>query len=354
MALVATACSGGSGSDGDSDVITLQYASHLSANSPYGLTTQWWADEIETRSGGRIQFEFFWDGTIAGSGEGLRAIGDGRVEAGDVTPGQTPGMLPLSGVDVIPFDTNNVTASMIAFNEVSKSNELFSEEYERNGLKFLATKSGGQGVIGSSTRIDGVDGLSGLDFRVIPSTSAAFQATGATPIVLGTAEVYEGMQRGTIDAYGSVPLDLVPSFSLQEVTEYVVADQMGEYASVIAVMNLDAWNALDPELQAVITDVSEEIAEHHTGEMARVEDEACQTLADAGTEIVVWDESEYGKWRSALGDEAEPWVASAVASGLSEDDARAFIDEWRGFYEEAVADKADAVQGLERCASQRG
>ena len=59
-------------------------------------TAKWWADEVAKRSGGRIEWEFFWMGALTKAGEELEAVEIGLAQVGTVAAPYYAGKLPLN------------------------------------------------------------------------------------------------------------------------------------------------------------------------------------------------------------------------------------------------------------------
>ena len=69
---------------------TLRLTSPVPRGPAHVEAIQWWADEVEERSGGRIEFQIFYAGSLMGALETLPATRDGRVDGGYMSPGYWP------------------------------------------------------------------------------------------------------------------------------------------------------------------------------------------------------------------------------------------------------------------------
>ena len=79
-------------------------AMNLRLGHTYAPTTiqsqidQWFVDEIDKRSGGKIKIRIFWSEMLGKNTEMLDLIGNGAIELGIIVPSFFPTRLPLSGI----------------------------------------------------------------------------------------------------------------------------------------------------------------------------------------------------------------------------------------------------------------
>jgi len=127
---------------------------------------------------------------------------------------------------------------------------------------------------------------------------------------------------------------------------------IGHYASAAIVMNLDLWNSLDPDLQALMTELAEEFMfEAAIPLVAEMESEACDAILAANGTVTVFPAAEVEAARATIGDASlNRWRTAAVTSGVSEADVDAFRAEWLRRYESFVG-QVPYTSGMAACAN---
>ncbi|WP_319518292.1 TRAP transporter substrate-binding protein [uncultured Martelella sp.] len=101
----------------------------------------------------------------------------------------------------------------------------------------------------SKTPVETADDIEGLKLRQYQDQLVidAWTHLGAEVRVLPWGEVYDGINRGIVDAVTS-PAELIESMRFYEVAPYII--RTNEYPQAVAwMMNADAWNALTPDQQ---------------------------------------------------------------------------------------------------------
>lgn len=92
--------------------------------------------------------------------------------------------------------------------------------------------------------------LAGRKVRGTPTYFGPIKALGAEPVVLPGSEIYSALQTGIVDGAGWPAAGMV-SMKHYEVADYRLRPTFGAATQPVFV-NLDAWNALTPEEQAIL------------------------------------------------------------------------------------------------------
>lgn len=329
----------------DEETYTIRFANFLGPDAAQILANIWWANEVEARTDGRVQVEFFHSGALLDATDTLPGIGDGRADMGYAVHFYHPGELPLSTISELPFMTTNPQVQTRAFTKLYQESDDFRAEWEAFGVHVLHFNPSGVIILGSQEQVTSLDQLDGLQVRAVGYAAEALQELGANPIAMPAPEIYESVQRGLLDAYSSFPFEVIASAQLQEVAPYVVDLGLGNYLITAAPINLELWNSLPEDIRQIMTEVSAELTETAVWDIyADVENSVCEAIGAAGGVVSVLPEAEVDQWRSDIGDRfIDRWLES-VGSGGEE-----FLDQ----YESAIAEyEADATfeSGVRRCA----
>lgn len=348
---------GASGEDGGSaldglDPITLDLASFYNPSTSTGAATEWWIEELEARTDGLVTVEPFWDSSLLGPTEIKDGVVDGRVDLGHFSYAYHPAEFPLSTVVEVPFLGNNLPAQSTALNELYAGNEDFRTEYEDKGIRVMSFAGSPSPLTGANEPFDSIDFLEGKTVRASGFMVQGLQAIGADPVGLGVNEVYEAMQRGTIDAYSGLILDVITPLGLHEVGPHVVDAGTGHYASVTLSMSLDTWEGLPAPVQEIIEELNAEFPEQHTAAAEETEDAACTEILESGGSVTIFPPEETERWAEALGDAPlEGYLEGAAEAGA---DGQEIHDTYEAAFDRAAAeDFPDYASGMERCVAQQ-
>src|SRR5688572_22251567 len=83
---------------------TLRFASFLPATLPQTQTDQWFADEVNKRSGGKLKIQVFAGGALGKPTELLKLVSEGGVQMATTSPAYFPSQLPLlSATNSLPL-----------------------------------------------------------------------------------------------------------------------------------------------------------------------------------------------------------------------------------------------------------
>lgn len=352
LAMMLAACgagddagaAGGQGTDSGGDDPGETYEIVLSTvGTEDGMMngTNWWADEVERRTDGRVTVDIVYDGALVSEAETLPAIRDGRITAGWMAGAYAPDELSLWEVIGIPFETKDSYAAATAFYEMYQEEGPFRQQFHEAGAHVLHFIPHSQTMIGmSEDHLRSPQDLQGKRLRAVGYISVALDILGAEPQPTAGVEIYENLQRGILDGYGGFPFDTVVEFSLHEVAPYTNDLGVGHYASNAILINLDFWEELPDDLRATIQEVTDEV-QYEVGieELHAIEEKACARYLEGDAPIYVWPEEDTQQLRDQIGDQVfEAWLSDAVATGVSEDDARAFHDDFLDTYEQLAAD----------------
>lgn len=192
----------------DLEPVTLTYqptaASGESIMAPGGTVL---AEEIEKRSGGKIDVDIVWGQAIAGYTEVHDALADGRVDLAFTLPAYTPAefaAFDAIGTAMSELPTSPYAGELVANAagiDVAWDSAGVMGDFENAGLVPLIPliASGGYYTMCSEPMSSLAD-WKGKQVRVGSAAGGdQVQALGASPVSLSFPETYEALQRGTVD-----------------------------------------------------------------------------------------------------------------------------------------------------------
>lgn len=277
-----------------------------------------WADELERRTNGKVHVEIYPGGTQLGNvAKQLDQVRAGVVDMAHGLHGIPRGRFPKTSIIDLPFLTERADAASRALWDIYP--EYLADEYR--GVKVLALHAHNGGLIHTRDRkVTSMEDMEGLRIRTpSPAVSAMLEYLGASPVGMPPNQVYESLQKGTLD--GTVfPWDPVKSFKLNEVLNYHL-DARAYTVSFYFVMNQRKYDSLPEDVRQVIDDISGEAIVSQIGGWWDKWDAVGRAEAESmGDQITVLSAAERERWREALQPMIEEYLDDMEERGV--DNAR--------------------------------
>jgi TRAP-type C4-dicarboxylate transport system substrate-binding protein len=362
LALIVSACGGttteasGEGTtttEVAGDPVRLVYASFAVEDSPHSQAFAWMADEMNKRTNGRVTIEPFYAGALCAFADIFDCIKDGRADFGLFLPVQQPSFFPYSSVGSVLFVSRDTQAHSEAFSEMAKSNDQFKAEWAAQGMAPLWFASIGPAILGANEPVENIDWLKNKSIRATGYFTQALNAVGANPVALSNAEVYEAIQRGTIDAFYASTLDgAALDNSHYEVTSDWEDLGAGEYVSIATAVSQRALDQLTEEEQTILFDLAEQVRSDFFDKYYFPQMEvACDNAINGGLKsLTIWPEEETQRFADAAADVVKnQWIADTEAGGAT--GAAEFFDEFVATVREKEATSTLGQTATERCAA---
>ena len=199
---------------------------------------------------------------------------------------------------------------------------------EHAGTRLLGLFLHGPGMLHNNQRpIATVADLAGLKIRV-PGGYVAdlLKGFGVEPVFMPSGEVYEKLSRGVVDGV-TFPYDAIASFKLAEYLKNTTKVPGGIYNTTwFLVMNQAKWDAISPEDQAKITELSGLAFATRVGNAWNGADEAGRAAAEAAGVVAVDAPAEVLDAIRARAAELEAAWADSLGEGF---DGRAALAAFR-------------------------
>jgi TRAP-type mannitol/chloroaromatic compound transport system substrate-binding protein len=245
------------------------------------------AKRIEKASNGRLKIKIFAGGELVPALEVLDAVSLGTVHMGHDSAYYHRGKVPAAQYfTTIPF--GQTAHEINAWMYYGGGLELWRELYAPlNVLPFPAGNTGVQMAGWFNKEINSVADLKGLKMRIPGMGGEVMQRAGATQVTVPASEIFTALQTGNIDAAEWVGPYNDLSLGLHKVARYYYYPGWHETSPMLqCTINIDAWNSLPPDLQAIVENVCQAIntdimAEYTWGNAVALE----QLKADPNVEI---------------------------------------------------------------------
>lgn len=294
-ALVAlSGCAAPAGAGGE--VRTLRIASFAGDGTADTAAAKEWAALVTEYSGGELEFEFHLSGSLLDATQILSGVGDGVVDLGITSHGYYPGELPLSHVLNLGFQSSNSQALAATMRDLYANDSAYQAEWQQNNVRPLIFGLQSSTVVGCKEEVSSPDWFGGKNVRAAALIVQDFSSVDANVVSLVAGETLDAFERGVIDCWSALPLELASDLGLAELTPYIHDYGRGSNGALELMIGTGVWDSLTPEQQEAMNRASDEIAERFTEILGERVTAACDEIEAAGGVVVRFDDDEVEAW----------------------------------------------------------
>lgn len=208
-----------------------------------------WVEDMEKRTNGRWQIKLHYGAVLGPAKEHFDGIKAGLFEACQFCCSYAPGKTPLHSVHELPFilpqDAREISELLAALWE----HPAFLKELARWKAVPLLPAALPQDGLMSTKPIYKAEDFNGLRVRISGEQARVLAMFGAVPAMVPGPDMYEAMQRGTVDALATPWPFAFGSFKIYEVSKYATPNFAPGSKCCAYVVNKDAWKALPEEFK---------------------------------------------------------------------------------------------------------
>jgi TRAP-type C4-dicarboxylate transport system substrate-binding protein len=304
--VVAAACLGMPGIAG-ADETTLLFGTSTPPGTHISVRVfHPWAERINEQGKGIVKLDIRDGMEIANPGNFYSRVRDDVIQIGWGSHNSVAGTFALSGFSNMPFQTESSETSSVAFWRLIKAG-YFDAEYKDIVPLFVQIYPQSQIHLAKAPKLPG--DIGGLRLMVVAKTSAeVVSRLGAAPISLLLPELYQGLQRNTVDG-ALMSWTAFQPFKLAEVTSYHIDTRLGTPPAMVF-MTKTRYAALSPEARKLIDQNSGEVESRALGKAwDEVEEEARQAAKkDQKHTVVVPSPELTAKWQQEVAPVTDAWV----------------------------------------------
>lgn len=320
------ACGGGTTDVKDNaETAAPEYTFSIAMDSPQESVNYIFADafkkELEERSNGKITLEIYTNGALGGDREMAESVQAGNIDFALQTTAPQVNFIPNLAVFDMPSVFPDVPTARAALD--SDFFDTISKEYLAKGFKLLAFADQGFRVLSINKEIKTIDDFNGVKIRTMenPYHVKYWTAVGANPTPMAFAEVYIGLQQGSIDAQEN-PYETIVAAKFQEQQKFVY-NTNHIFHIITLITNPATFDGLSADLQKVVAesavaarDFARQAADDRVADRISIIEEAGCQVKDISEEVHK-DMQEralvaYDAIRAEIGDELVDALIKAV------------------------------------------
>lgn len=301
---------------------------HYLPNSGFVQIEKDFAEKIKERTDGRVEIDITFAGGLGKGEEVATLAGRGAIDMASVAPGYYPDQLLFWKAYQIPFVFDDPVQAIDVLTRSYQEFPVFKEELDRMNVRHLFHQPlGSYYLTGPEPDCTSVASLEGKKIRSFGAdVPKLHNAIGAVPVTVAPTEVYEALQRGTID-YSFLNAGNIESLRLYEPGKYNCGPIMTITGHLIVIGNR-TWDKLPADIQEIFLDQAKKSQQAYLDWVVAGDEEAIATIEANGATFTPFPDEEMAKWQEATPDLLQAWAESLADRGF-ETEAQAVADAWR-------------------------
>ena len=288
---------------------------HYLGKGPFLEVEQDFARQIEKRTNGRVKISITYAGGLGKGNEVMTLAGRGAIDMAAAPPSYYAEQLLYWKVFQMPFIFSSPEQAMDVLAKSLAEFPVFNEEMDKMNVKWLFQQPlGVYFLTGPGANCDSVSGLKGKKLRSFGSSvPKAHAAIGAVPVSVRPVEVYEALQRGTID-YSSLNAGNIQQYKLYEPGKYSCGPIMAITGHNVLI-GKKTWNRLPKDIQEIFVDQGKKTHAKYLAWLSAFEAKAVSSITEKGGVVKNFPSSELNKWKAAAPDTLNVWVKDMEKRG---------------------------------------
>jgi len=214
-----------------------------------------WAKKVEEQTNGRVKSTVYPVATLCPPPETYEALATGIMDVGVAPDGYTPARFTAQ-MFICESQTGSPSSAVSTRirTELLGKFPIMLDEFKDSHVLWLTAH--GPANVHSNFPVRSLADLKGKTLRSPPGGATdIMKALGANPVAMPMDETYISIEKGIVDGL-SVNDEVLKSWKLADVTGYttILHHYTGPF---FCAMNLNTWNSLPPDVQAVITGLND-------------------------------------------------------------------------------------------------
>lgn len=244
---------------------TLRFTDYSPNRGSRAAALEWFANQLEARSDGRLKIEFHWGGSLLGGKATLKGLADGVADMGTVIGFFTPQELKAYNMGDLPVDNADAWIGLRALYEVATTHPALQQEFAKAGVVYISNYSTGPVQLICVPPVASLADLKGKKVRGSGPYAKAMSDLGVIAQRMSQADVYQALDSGLIDCNQNYYYAM-KSYKQYEVAPNVLELDWGQNMSFGIFMSRLAYDSLDPKDRELVRALGSDFIDH----MARV------------------------------------------------------------------------------------
>lgn len=280
-------------------VITLRLVSTLPIGHHQTRSCDLFKKLVEERSKGRVKIEHYPAGQLYVDKDMVDVLPRGGIEMANINYGMWTGLVPEFAI----FDILGLYDSPEHSYRVQDDPEVRSIIEKKLAEKGNAVILGWPGMEARGPMftkpVKKLEDLKGMKVRAHSEWCTYwFRALGASPVVMSSSEVYQALQRKTIDGLLSGGTSYIDR-KIVEVAKYPIENVFHLYGPFALIINKTVWDKLPIDIQEIMVQAGKEVTTYCRAEAHKAEEVAWNKMDSMpDVHVTSLSKEELKRWRN--------------------------------------------------------
>ena len=306
---------------------TLKIATLAPEGSNWMIEMRAGADQVESRTEGRVKFRFYGGGVQGKDSQVRRRMRIGQLQGATFTSGALGQLAPNVELYALPLTFQNLDEVLYVR---EKMDHHLRTALEQNGLVNFGLAGAGQSYLMSNTPVRNLADMSGQKTWVQEGDQIAFTAfksLGISPVPLPLTDVLTGLQTELLDSAAVSPVGAIV-LQLHTKLKYITNLPLS-YVYGALVIDSKPFSQLTEGDRAIVREVMEAIYRNFDARSIRDNAEALEALVGHGLELVEPEHEQVPQWKTRVSESNRAMAEQGLVSKALLDEMMALLEEFR-------------------------
>lgn len=306
---------------GNKETITLRIGSGHSESNPWITALEdYFVKNVSERVSKETNYEINWvksyGGAVVSLGNELQGVQDGLVDIGCTILVFEASRLPLQDmVYSMPFSCSDPLIVADVIKQIYSEYPEFTETYEKDyNQKFIGIGVSDPYGFYSTKEVKSLEDVNGMKIGAAGINLSWIEGSGAVGVQTSLNDTYQNLQTNVCQATIQ-PTHSCVNLKVYEVAPYYLDANFNVVPFNAITVNLDTWNDLPVEIQAILAEVGEGYLEYEANYINEIHEQDLETLKEQGCTIISLSREEQKKWAASLPDIVNGLVKSLDNAG---------------------------------------
>lgn len=318
--------------------MVLNYTLHWAPPPKWGgandqASMVYWTKEIEKQTEGRVKFKIFYSAVLGKVTDFYKMVGGvGVADVGNIIGTYNQWRLPLFAGTMNPFLTTGVDVQARAITKLYNEWAPMRDEWTKLNLKPLWFYVIDPYRLIIKKEIKRLDDLKGKKIWGGGGYAEIMKRYQITPVFFPPSQVYESMQKGTIDGL-FFPYGPISFFKFHEPGKvFVDMTFLGCQTPAAQAINIDVWNKISPPDQKTIEKISAGMHQFFLDYTEKDKKRLDAFYEKEGVKVISLSPEEQARIRDRCAEEViSDWIAKAEGKGVP---GREFMERYKAVLKE--------------------